>query len=85
MYRLKLSNRVTKQLDKLEKPALVRVYNKLKELESNPMPPGCLKLTNQEAYRIRIGDYRVVYEIINKEHVVYLFDVMHRKDNYRKN
>ena len=53
-------------------------------LQNNPRPHGCKKLTgSSHVYRIRVGIYRVVYEIIDKQLVVYIFDVEHRKDVYR--
>ena len=84
IYKVKLSNRILKQLDSIEKIHYDRIYQKLKDLETNPRPSGCIKLSASEEYRIRIGDYRVIYEINDTEVVVDVFDVLHRKDAYRK-
>ena len=53
-------------------------------LQTNPRPNGYKKLKGYDnIYRIRFGTYRIVYSIIDKELVVYIFDVDHRKDIYR--
>jgi len=66
-------------------PAIVvkRIMQKIKNLASNPRPNGCLKLKGEiNLYRIRDGDYRVVYTIIDKEMTVKIVGVKHRKDAY---
>jgi mRNA interferase RelE/StbE len=55
----------------------------LDELESNPRPPGCQKLRGQkDSWRIRIGDYRVIYTIDDLNNVVDIIHVRHRKNAY---
>jgi mRNA interferase RelE/StbE len=85
MYKIKLSNNVVKQLDKLDKSTYLRIYNKMQSLKENPRPIGSIKLTNADGYRIRTGDYRILYEINDKEVFVFIFNIMHRKEVYRKN
>ena len=57
--------------------------HKILALESNPRPSGIKKLQVFEYYRIRIGDYRVVYSINDKSHLIKILDLGHRKDIYR--
>ena len=52
-------------------------------LAETPRPPGCTKLTNQEAWRIRVGDYRIVYEIRDTALVVTVIEIGHRREVYR--
>lgn len=61
-YQVVLSNAATKQLRKLSIQIAQRIQTQLFELENNPRPVGCKKLVGLEAWRIRIGDYRVIYE-----------------------
>ena len=54
------------------------------KLRSNPRPPGCVKLQGEDVlWRIRVGDYRVVYAIREEELIVLVVKVAHRKDVYR--
>lgn len=55
----------------------------LRNLERDPRPPGCLKLTADEGYRLRVGRYRVLYEVNDKKRVVTIYRIKHRKDVYR--
>jgi mRNA interferase RelE/StbE len=52
-------------------------------LKENPRPVGCKKLTNQEGYRIRIGNYRILYTIEDENKIVMIYRVGHRRDVYR--
>ena len=67
------------------KPAQLhdRISRKLLELEDNPRPHGIQKLHGQDRYRIRIGDYRVLYIIDDRAQTVEIVAVGHRRDVYR--
>jgi mRNA interferase RelE/StbE len=52
-------------------------------LANNPRPPGCKKLTGRDGWRIRVGDYRIIYEIIDNELIVLVIDIGHRREIYR--
>jgi mRNA interferase RelE/StbE len=84
MYKVRLSNKVIKQLDKFQKDLYLRLYNRMMSLSSNPRPNGCIKLTDSDDYRIRSGEYRILYTIIDKESIIEIFDILHRKDAYKK-
>ncbi|MBO1346276.1 MAG: type II toxin-antitoxin system RelE/ParE family toxin [Hormoscilla sp. GUM202] len=64
--------------------AYARVRDAIFALAEDPRPPGCLKLTNREGWRIRVGDYRVIYEIDDTENIVTILDVDRRRDVYRR-
>ncbi len=85
MYKVKLSNNACKNLDKIPKNYYLKIYSKLKKLSEVPRPNGSLKLADSEVYRIRVGVYRIIYEINDKESIIEVYDVIHRKDAYRKN
>ena len=71
-----------KQLDKLPNVIATRIENKLLELEQDPRPPGCKKLKGRDAWRVRIGDYRVIYEINDGKLIVTVITVGHRREVY---
>lgn len=73
-----------KQLDSLPDIVRERVLKRIVALKENPRPPGCVKLKGYEdEYRIRIGNYRVRYEVRDEESIVLLLHCKHRKDVYR--
>lgn len=83
-YQVIVPKPVQKQLDSLPHDVRDRIVKRLLILKENPRPPGCIKLKGHEnEYRIRIGDYRVRYEIRDRESVVLLLHCKHRKDVYK--
>jgi len=82
-YRVDLDRSAQKALKALDGSIRSRVVTALRALADEPRPSGCVKLTNREAWRIRIGDYRVVYEIRDAILVVKIIDLGHRSDIYR--
>ncbi len=76
---------VQKQLDALPDDVYERIAVKIQQLADEPRPDGVVKMKGSDnEYRIRIGDYRVRYEIDDKELVILLLQCKHRKDVYRK-
>jgi len=71
-----------KDLDKLEARIFERVIGKIRELSKNPRLSGCLKLTGEEGYRLRVGDYRILYRIDDTVKRLYIYRVKHRKEAY---
>lgn len=61
---------------------LLRILKSISELAADARPPGCKKLTGRQGYRIRIGDYRVIYNIEDRILTVFVIDIGHRKDIY---
>jgi mRNA interferase RelE/StbE len=75
---------VQKQLDSLPDDVHDRAVKRILALKENPRPHGCVKLKGYEnEYRIRIGNYRVRYEVRDQESIVLLLHCKHRKDVYR--
>lgn len=82
-YRLEAHPRVARDLARLPKALQARVSERIDHLAREPRPRGCEKLVGPEAYRLRIGDYRVLYEVDDKTRKVYLVRVAHRREVYR--
>ena len=82
-YEVKVIPSAQKDLDNLEKRFFEQIKDKINSLKSNPRPPNCLKLTTEEGYRIRSGDYKVLYRIDDKNKVIYIYRIKHRKESYR--
>ena len=61
-YRLYILRSAQRELAKLPIPVYERVRDAILDLSENPRPAGCLKLRGREGWRLRVGDYRVVYE-----------------------
>ena len=59
-----------------------RVLARIAALAANPRPSGCIKLTDRDAWRIRVGDYRVIYEIDDPTQTVTVAKVRHRREAY---
>ncbi|CAI4032166.1 Type II toxin-antitoxin system RelE/ParE family toxin [Nitrospira tepida] len=73
-----------KELRKLPVDDLRRVVDRIRGLTQRPRPPGCEKLSGEaERYRIRQGDYRIVYGVDDSAHVVEIVKIGHRREVYR--
>ena len=82
-YRVILPRSVQKELDRLPDDLAKRILSRLSQLESNPRPADVKKLKGRDAWRIRVGDYRVIYEIQNRELQILVITVGHRREIYR--
>lgn len=84
MYRVLLERAAERDLRRLSAEIHDRIIRAIQGLVRNPRPPGCRKLTGTENdWRIRVGDYRVVYDIEDAVRVVRVMRVRHRRDVYR--
>ena len=84
-YEVILGRRVEKFLVKLDRPISRRIINAVEALGGNPYPPGVQQMKGYEnRWRIRVGDYRIIYEIYEQELVVLVVRVGHRKEVYRR-
>jgi mRNA interferase RelE/StbE len=82
-YEVILPKSASKALDRLPDEIAVRILDAVARLKSQPRPPGCKKLKGENAWRIRVGDYRVIYEIHDKILQVIVVAVGNRRDVYR--
>lgn len=84
MYQVLLERAAERDLRRLSADMHERVIGAIKDLAANPRPPGCRKLVgNQNDWRIRVGDYRVLYEIADTIRIVRVNRVRHRREVYR--
>jgi len=84
-YEVRLKPSAQRALRKLPAQVRSRIGSRLDGLASNPRPPGCEKLGSvDDLYRIRAGDYRVVYQVLDAVLVVLVVTIGHRGDVYRR-
>ncbi len=82
-YEIIVIPKAERQFLRLDKTVRDRVAEAMSALRHNPRPRGCLKMTGGERYRIRVGDYRIVYEIYDQTITVAVVGIGHRRDVYR--
>jgi len=82
-YKIFFKKSALKELENIPKSTLQRILKKIQELPNNPKPAGSQKLSNYNLYRVRQGDYRIVYFIDNKKLEVQIFKIGHRKEIYK--
>lgn len=82
-YRLVILPAVERQLSRIDSGARRRVDAAILALAGDPRPHGCRKLSGSEEYRIRVGDYRILYEIEDAFLRILVVKVGHRRDVYR--
>ncbi len=82
-YRVILPKSVQKELDRLPNDIARRILARLAGLETNPRPADVKKLKGRDAWRIRVGDYRVIYEIHDRVLQIIVITVGHRREVYR--
>ncbi len=83
-YSIFFRDSVRKELTAIPKPDLRRIMERIAGLADNPRPAGCEKLSGQENYRVRQGNYRIVYSIQDAQLVVWIVKVGHRREVYRR-
>ena len=83
-YRIEIKRSAVKEIRKLPDSVLPRVMRTIEGLKENPRPAGARKLSGGEEYRVRVGDYRVVYTIAEEVVTVYIVRVRHRREVYRR-
>jgi mRNA interferase RelE/StbE len=84
IYLLKIHRKVEKQLQRIPKNQLERVVNTMRSLREDPRPSGCTKLEEQ-LFRVRQGQYRIIYAIFDNELVVVICKVARRSEDTYKN
>jgi mRNA interferase RelE/StbE len=82
-YTLRILPRAERELGNLPTAIYENVKNRVYALRDNPRPPGCKKLKDHPGWRIRVGNYRVIYEIDDAVRVVTVVHVGHRREVYR--
>ena len=83
MYSVELKKSAAREVETLPLADRRRIVERIGRLSENPRPRGCEKLAGGERYRVRQGDYRIVYSIEDALLVVWVVKVGHRRDAYR--
>jgi len=81
-YAIKVKKRAIKALQKIPQPYYKQIKDAIYKLSDNPRPKGCKKLKARDGYRIRVADYRVIYQIKDAVLLVSVINIGHRKDVY---
>ena len=81
-YRLSIKPSAAKEIEAIPKKDRLRVIKRINDLSENPRPSGCEKLSGHDKYRVRQGGYRIVYSVSDKELIVLVVKVAHRREVY---
>ncbi len=82
-YRIEIKRSAAKELEAVPRKDRERIVAKIRSLAENPRPVGCEKLSGQEKYRIRQGNYRILYEVFDESVVVMVVKIADRKEAYK--
>lgn len=84
-YQITYSKSAFSELEKLDPPFVERIFNRISDLAKNPRPKGAIRLkgTSRKLWRLRVGDYRVIYEVSDSRHVIDIAAIRHRSEAYR--
>jgi len=83
-YSLAFKKSVARDLRSIPNKDVKRILKRINSLRDDPRAEGCVKLSNQEKYRVRQGSYRIVYEIQDTELVILVVKVAHRGQVYQR-
>jgi len=84
-YRVEIARRALKTLARLERKEQQRIRAAIDLLADEPRPPACVALTGEPStYRVRVGEYRIVYEVIDQRLIVQVVRIGHRREVYRR-
>jgi len=84
-YKIKWKKSAYKELRNIHKEYIPKIIDSVEKLSLNPFPSGVKKLSGSEkTYRIRVGDYRIIYEIEEQRLIIQIIRVRHRKDVYKR-
>jgi mRNA interferase RelE/StbE len=83
MFRVSITSRAEHELKRLDRPVKNRIVSTISALASDPRPPGCLKVRSEEGvWRIRVGDWRVGYQVDDSVGEILVVRIAHRSDFY---
>jgi mRNA interferase RelE/StbE len=82
-YSLAFKPSAEKELRKLHRDTIPRVVQAIRALADEPRPHGCVKLSGSQSWRIRIGDYRIIYDIDDTSQKIDVLYIGHRREVYR--
>jgi len=83
-YDVFITRKVEKAIARLPEDAYQRMSDAIDALADDPRPPGCEKLSGREGYRIRVSEWRAIYQVDDRQQRVDVIRVAHRRDVYRR-
>jgi len=83
-YSVLITRSASKELERVPTKDRQRIVERIRQLADNPRPAGCEKLTGEDKYRLRQGDYRILYEIIDDELIVSVVRIGNRREVYKR-
>jgi mRNA interferase RelE/StbE len=78
-YRIEVDDRARREIIRLPKSVIARIRDTVVALARDPRAPGAKRLTGREGYRVRVGDYRILYDIDDRSRLVRIYKVGHRQ------
>ncbi len=82
-YKIEFKKSASKELNSLPNKEIKKILNSIDQLSKGPRSANSKKLSASEYYRIRVGDYRILYEVKDQILIIYIIKIAHRKDVYR--
>ena len=82
-FKIEFKAAARKSLEKLEKQDQLRIYAAIELLGDNPRPPLAVKIKSSDYFRVRVGDYRILYSIDSGRLIILIIDLGHRREIYR--
>lgn len=82
-YRIEIEPPARRAMSKLPRQVATRIIRRLEALAENPRGMGAVKLSGHNAYRIRVGDYRMIYAVLDDRMLILIVDLGHRRGIYR--
>ena len=83
-YEIRIARRAAKSLAALQRRDQQRIRAAIELLAEDPRPPACMAMTGEDSvYRVRVGNYRIVYEVIDDVLVIHVVRIGHRREVYR--
>ncbi|MNC94340.1 Plasmid stabilization system protein [compost metagenome] len=82
-YSVHIKRSAARELEAVPLKDRKRIVRRIRDLATEPRPVGCEKLSGEEKYRLRQGDYRILYEIVDNDLIVTVIKIGNRRDVYR--
>jgi mRNA interferase RelE/StbE len=82
-FEIRIKKSAEREMDALPAQIFSRITKEILQLESSPRPRGCKKLRGRHEYRLRVGDYRILYTVNDDSSSIEIITVGHRRDVYR--
>jgi mRNA interferase RelE/StbE len=83
MYQVFLSHQVSKEIESFPDDVISLILDVIESLKSHPRPHGVKKLVGGSGWRVRVREYRILYDIDDRRKIISVYKIKHRKDAYR--